>query len=353
MKRIAQHIAFWLLYLLLCMNMEWLWVGKLLPDMSNAALWRSILFSSGLTSIPEIMFAYYMMYVGYVRIAEKKVPLLQALLEVLAMVIITIIAIRFIAFYSAKSWAYNGKLAEPEFWDISLMWRLLIYLGFSSGVALSLKLTRKQVDVVKREHGLIQEKLNVELQLLRSQLHPHFLFNTLNNIYALARKKSDDAPETIMKLSELLDFMLYRSNTDTIPVAQEIKFLDDYISLECIRYSNKLSIEFLKDIDNEQAPIAPFLLLPLVENAFKHGAGETRQNSFIHIEIAVQNNMLGFIVRNNFEKREAVINKEKLGLQNVKRRLELLYSDHSIDIREEADSFSVRLNINLDSYGKA
>jgi len=353
MKRIAQHITFWLLYLLLCMNMEWLWVSKLLPDMSSADLWRSILFSSGLTSIPEIMFAYYMMYVGYARIAGKKIPLLQALLEVLVMAVLTIIAIRLIAFYSANYWAYDGRLAESVFWDVSLMWRLLIYLGFSSGVALSLKLTRRQVAVAKRENELVQEKLNVELRLLRSQLHPHFLFNTLNNIYALARKKSDAAPETIMKLSELLDFMLYRSNTDTIPVWQEIKFLEDYISLECIRYSNKLSIEFLKDVDNEQAPVAPFLLLPLVENAFKHGAGETRQNSFIHIEIAVQNNMLGFIVRNNYEKRDLEIDKEKLGLQNVKRRLELLYSDHSIDIHEGADSFSVRLNINLNSYGKA
>ncbi len=353
MKRIAQHISFWLLYLLLCMNMEWLWVSKLLPDMSAVKLWKSILFSSGLTSVPEILFAYYMMYIGYERIAGKKVPLLQALLEVLSMALITIIAIRFLAFYSAKYWAYDGRLAESVFWDVSLMWRLLIYLGFSSGVALSLKLSRRQVYVAKRENELVQEKLNVELRLLRSQLHPHFLFNTLNNIYALARKKSDAAPETIMKLSELLDFMLYRSNTDTIPVSQEIKFLEDYISLECIRYSNKLSIEFLKDVDNEHAPIAPFLLLPLVENAFKHGAGETRQNSFIHIEITVQNNILGFIVRNNYEKTNVLIDKEKLGLQNVKRRLELLYSDHSIDIREEADNFSVRLNINLDSYGKA
>lgn len=353
MKRIAQHVVFWLLYMLLCMNMEWLWVSKVLPGMDSVRLWKSILVSSGLTSIPEILFAYYLMYIGYERIAGKKIPLLQSIAETVLVTLATILAIRLISFYGLKYWAYDGRLAETNFWDISLMWRLLIYMGFSSGLALSVKLSRRQAAIAKREKELVQEKLNVELRLLRSQLHPHFLFNTLNNIYALTRKKSDEAPGTVMKLSELLDFMLYRSNTETIPLAQEISFLEDYIALESIRYSNKLSVEFLKNVENGQAPVAPFLLLPLVENAFKHGAGETRQNAFIHIEVTEKNNRLHFNIHNNYEKQEQNDGKEKLGLQNVKRRLELLYPDHHIEIREQDNNFTVELSINLHSYGNA
>lgn len=353
MKRLILHIGFWSLYLLLCMNMEWLWVSRAFPDMQLSYAWKHVVLSNFLTSYAELIFAYYLMYIGYKRVADKNIPLFRSLSEIFVALIITLIIIRLSSFYSLKYLVYDRRLAETELWDIANMWRLMIYVGFSCGMALSIKLSRQQVKVARRQQELAQEKSNIELQLLRSQLHPHFLFNTLNNIYALSRKKSDDAPETIMKLSELLDFMLYRSNTDTIPLAQEIKFLEDYISLETIRYSNKLTIDFLKDTGNENAMVAPFLLLPLVENAFKHGTGETRKDSFIHIEIVEKNNVLQFSIHNNFEKRTGINNKEKLGLQNVKRRLELLYKDHSIETKENADSFSVQLHINLNSYAKA
>ncbi|MFT3980787.1 MAG: histidine kinase [Ferruginibacter sp.] len=354
MKRVAQHIFFWLFYIALSMNMEYLWVSKVLPGMDKLSMWRDIFISSLLPTLPEIAFAYYLMYVGYERIAKRKAPLLQVITEILLALIACIVAIRLISFYILKYWVYGGKMGESDLiWDIPVMWRSLIYIGFSCGLALSLKLFRRQIVVAKREKELMQEKLGVELRLLRSQLHPHFLFNTLNNIYALTRKKSDDAPETLMKLSELLDFMLYRSNSDTISLEQEIKFLEDYIALEKIRYSNKLSIEFLKDIENGQAPVAPFLLLPLVENAFKHGAGETRENSFIHIEIAEAGEQLHFVVQNNYESNSNESSKEKLGLQNVRRRLELLYKEHTIAITATADNFKVELYINLLSYAKA
>jgi hypothetical protein len=335
------------------MNMEYLWVSKVLPDMNMLQLWKGIVISSVITSLPEILFAYYMMYVGYKNIVQKKASLLLSLLQALAVLLACIIAVRLLGFYGLKYYAYQGRLAEPVLWDITIMWRSLIYIGFSCGMALSLKLFRNQTAIANRERELIREKGNIELQLLRSQLHPHFLFNTLNNIYALTRKKSDEAPETVMKLSELLDFMLYRSNTDTIPILKEISFLEDYISLEKIRYSNKLSIEFLKDTGKSHASIAPFLLLPLVENAFKHGTGETRQNSFIAIEITEKNNQLHFMIQNNFDAGGGNADKEKLGLKNVKRRLELLYKEYSFHIKETAGNFKVDMFINLDSYGKA
>ena len=115
----------------------------------------------------------------------------------------------------------------------------------------------------------MRKKLETELQFLKSQTNPHFLFNTLNNIYALARKKSDSTADAVMKLSKLLRFMLYESQKKFISITDEIQVLDDFIELEKIRYGEKLQLIFNKSIDNESHPIAPLILLPFVENAFK------------------------------------------------------------------------------------
>ena len=353
MKRIGRHLAFWFFYLALCMNMEYMWVSKVLPGMNIWVLWKNIIISTTVTTLPEVLFAYYIMYIGYNRITNKRVPVLLSLAEIFILLVVCILAIRLISFYLLEYELYDRRLAGGVLWDIPVTWRSFIYLGFSSGLALSLKLFRQQAATAKREKVLVEEKLNIELRLLRNQLNPHFLFNTLNNIYALARKKSDQAPETVMKLSELLDFMLYRSNTDTISLAEEIAFLEDYISLEKIRYNERLHLSFQKNISDADLPITPFLLLPLVENAFKHGASESRSDTNIDIALKEQNGIIEFSIENDVETvQNAKDTKEKLGLQNVKRRLELLYKEYSFSAKEEGNRFKVLITININSYGK-
>lgn len=354
MKRIGRHLAFWFFYIALCINMEYLWVSKVLPDMGMWELWKNMIISTTITTLPEVVFAYYIMYVGYKRIINKKVPIVLSLAEVFIVLLVCILAIRLISFYLMEYWLYDRRLGGGPLWDIPVTWRSLIYLGFSSGMALSLKLFRQQIATTKREKMLVEEKLNIELRLLRNQLNPHFLFNTLNNIYALTRKKSDQAPETVMKLSELLDFMLYRSNTDTISLSEEIAFLEDYISLEKIRYSERLHLNFQKNVSNATLPITPFLLLPLVENAFKHGASESRFEAGIDIVLKEANGIIEFSIENDFETLQKTNNiKDKLGLQNVKRRLELLYKEYTFSTTEEGNRFKVLIIINTNSYGKS
>lgn len=188
--------------------------------------------------------------------------------------------------------------------------------------------------------------------MLKSQLNPHFLFNTLNNIYALTRKKSDLAPEVVLKLSELLSFMLYESGTDTIPIEKEIKFLEDYIDLQKIRYTDELSVVFNKHIDQPTQPIAPLLLLPLVENAFKHGASENHFDSFIHIDLTVKDGQLNFSIQNSFEKNLNGTQTNSIGLHHTTRQLELMYATQQLSISNENDVFNVELTVNLNSYGK-
>ncbi|MEY4540704.1 MAG: hypothetical protein RLZZ306_2461, partial [Bacteroidota bacterium] len=170
------------------------------------------------------------------------------------------------------------------------------------------------------------EKQEAELNYLKSQTNPHFLFNTLNNIYALARDKSDLAPTSILQLSKILRFMLYETNVDFIAIEQELKIMDDYIALEKLRYDETLSVNFNHNIEDMRQAIPPLLLIPLVENAFKHGVSETRNQPFVDIHLSVKEHQLKFIVKNSSEVSEnEEIVKENIGLSNLRRQLALLY----------------------------
>jgi LytS/YehU family sensor histidine kinase len=211
-----------------------------------------------------------------------------------------------------------------------------------------IKQFRLQLEGKEMEKNLIRDKLETELKFLRNQTNPHFLFNTLNNIYALARKKSDETADVVMKLSKLLRFMLYETKNEQIRIIDEIKILDDYIELEKLRYNDRLTISFLREIDNENEQIAPLLLMPFVENAFKHGASESRFESFINLEMTLHGGILEFNIENT--KEQSKLNDENIGLTNVRRQLELLYKEHEVSITCEDTMFKVFLKVNLRQY---
>ena len=195
------------------------------------------------------------------------------------------------------------------------------------------------------------EKQAAELNYLKSQTNPHFLFNTLNNIYSLARDKNDLAPESIMRLSKILRFMLYETSGSYIAIEQELKVINDYIALERLRYDDSLTINFNHDIEDMKQAIPPLLLMPLVENAFKHGVSETRGNPFIDIHLSVKNKELVFVVKNSIELAPGETGiKENIGLSNLRRQLELLYTDYNLLVQQEATQFTATLKINLASH---
>jgi len=332
--------------------MEYIWVKTVLPQMDTLLLLKGMFLSAGITTLPEIIFAYYLIYVAYEKLLNKKGSQVLNFIQLAIMLIVCVSLVRLSGYYILNNWAYEKELSEKVLWDSAIMWRSLIYFGFSSGFALSLRLFRKQATAVRREKALVEEKLNIELKQLRNQLNPHFLFNTLNNIYALTRKKSDLAPDAVLKLSDLLDFMLYKAEADTISIENEIQFLEDYISLEKIRYSDRLTLNFKKDIHQQTAEIAPLILLPLVENAFKHGASESGSEVSINIEITQREMKFYFTIENTFDPIDYPNPSGNIGLKNVMRRLELLYKEHSIEIDTKLNLFQVTLYINLDSYGK-
>jgi two-component system LytT family sensor kinase len=231
---------------------------------------------------------------------------------------------------------------------------LSFHFGFSVGSFFFFGIIRHIYNYTKLKAAtqrLRIEKQLAELNYLKSQTNPHFLFNTLNNIYSLARDKSDLAPESILRLSKILRFMLYEAGGSFISIEQELKIISDYIALEKLRYDESLRVNFSNDIENMQQALPPLLLIPLVENAFKHGVSETRNHPFVEIHLSVNNRQLLFTVKNSTEEfQEKVKPKENIGLSNLRRQLELLYSDYNLSVQHSESGFSAVLKINLASH---
>ncbi len=201
------------------------------------------------------------------------------------------------------------------------------------------------------EQRLRIEKQAAELHYLRSQTNPHFLFNTLNNIYSLARDKSDLAAESILRLSKLLRFILYEAEGNFIAIEQELQMIRDYLDLEKLRYDESLRINFNNDIEDMKQALPPLLLMPLVENAFKHGVSETRDQPFVDIHLSVNKRMLTFIVKNSTETSSQKFTvKENIGLSNLRRQLELLYTEYTLSVQPGDNVFTATLKINLGSH---
>ena len=197
---------------------------------------------------------------------------------------------------------------------------------------------------------LEKEKLETELTFLKSQIHPHFLFNTLNNLYALTIEKSDKAPDVVIQLSNLLGYTLYSGRKTTVELKEELKQLGFYIELEKLRYGKPLNVDVDVPDNLDGMHIAPLMLLPFVENCFKHGAGSDIEHPFIKIKVDVENTVLDFRIRNSYHKvaEKSADYKVGIGLKNVTRRLELLYPDkHKLEINADQDVFEIKLKLDL------
>lgn len=205
---------------------------------------------------------------------------------------------------------------------------------------------------IKNQRLDIEKKVS-ELNYLKSQTNPHFLFNTLNNIYLLAKEKSDLTPDSVLRLSEILRYMLYETEGKLVTADKEIKALEDYIELEKLRYNHTLKVKFSVEADDIKQEIPPLLMIPLVENAFKHGVSETMGIRFINISLVIQNDILHFDVENS--KDENVIpdqTQEGIGLKNLRKQLELLFNDYELKIENRGNTFYTGMLIKLNSYAK-
>jgi two-component system sensor histidine kinase AlgZ len=203
--------------------------------------------------------------------------------------------------------------------------------------------TIKQQDWMRAQ----QERITAELQLLKAQVHPHFLFNTLNNIYSFSLENSPKTPQLILKLSSLLSYMLYDCKTDEVRLEKEIKIMKDYIDLERERYGNKIEISWSVEGEIKDKFIAPLLMLPFLENAFKHGTSEQIEKSWLSVDISVMHGTLKCKIANS--KNEYVSQSANgIGINNVKKRLEFIYpGKYDLRINDEGNFFVVSMMLIL------
>ncbi len=274
-------------------------------------------------------------------------------------------AVYVLAAYLLFSWAcksvemlFFDKLVtahEKEIFTTAIERRLLDAAEFArmiivTLIPLSIMMMRRYLSVSAERSKLIKMNTDLELNFLKSQINPHFLFNTLNNIYSLSLQKSDRSPDMILKLSDLMRYMLYECNVPLIALNREIKFLEDYIELEKIRHGEKAQINFEVTGATNDAKIPPLLLIPFVENAFKHGINAQLGNAWVHILLNLDAANNGFIFQ--IENNKPPVNESKsnasggIGIENAKKRLQMIYPGlHLLTITDEPGIYRVNLNI--------
>ncbi|WP_200975255.1 sensor histidine kinase [Echinicola sp. 20G] len=239
----------------------------------------------------------------------------------------------------------------PGYYFISYytLWDLTKFFAAFLVASSLLKLSKEWFQLVESKQKLAEiekEKVDIELKALRAQVNPHFLFNTLNVLYTLALKKSDETPEVIIKLSDLLRYVIYNSNKEKVLLSTELEQIKNYISLQSHRMEESAKVTFKSQIEKD-IHIPPMLLMPLVENSFKHGIKGDLAHTFIHIEVQVDNNDLSFEIENNLaEESEKQEGEHGVGLVNIRNRLALLYPEqHLFEISQNESIFKVSLKI--------
>ncbi len=223
-----------------------------------------------------------------------------------------------------------------------------IELIYITSLILGIKFFQNFLQERRRNQDLLKEKIEAELKYLKNQVQPHFLFNTLNNIYGLVLSNNKNAGESIVKLSEILGYILYESDAELISLTSEIDNLENFIELERLRYDRKLDFRYQKSVANCGVYISPLILLPFVENAFKHGPAKEEGKSIIDLKIETINGTLNFIIKNTYNEASIDDNlKSGIGLKNIIKRLSLIYPEkHQLTVKKEV-MFEVHLQIRL------
>ncbi len=233
--------------------------------------------------------------------------------------------------------------SESIFSDINYLFPILTLIG-SFPLIIFIEFNKKEKDIT----ALRKEKSEAELNLLKQQINPHFFFNTLNNLYAMSLDKSDQTPEMILKLSELMRFVIYKGKQENVLLTDEVKYIEDYIDLQKLRLHKKVDISFNKEGDLSAIEVPPLLFINLIENAFKHGIEPAENASYLNIDLEVSYNQLIFRCENSFEQDIHSAESKGIGIENLRKRLHILYPDeHHLTLEQKDETFIAVLSIDL------
>jgi two-component system LytT family sensor kinase len=346
------HIPMWFAYHFLWWTMR---IG------SPVATFNAIFYSPGIAKfffylVFQALAVYFNLYVLIPRLLEKGKYFRYVTLLLLTIVVA---ALFIVSGYYVGAWVADVPFRDmygidPSNWYALFEGGALPSTAASMTLAMSIKLASDWIQSRRREKAMEKEKLETELKFLRSQFNPHFLFNTINSVFVLINKDPASASEALAKFSDLLRYQLYECTEEKISLRRELQYLDDFIELEKLRHSSDrfdLSMQVSNDY-HEDLVIAPFVLIPFVENAFKHVSRSKDQDNFISINLLFEHDLLIFEIINSVRKQNEisreVVAHNGIGLKNVRRRLDLIYGDRcDLAIRQEENRFVAKLNIRL------
>lgn len=304
--------------------------------------------------VPQILVFYINMSVLMPFLLEKKKYLLYILSVIILLLVMIFIAKTLENYFNIcpdKIWRRSKKLINkrgfPPTKKFFLHAKAIIsFTGFSIFLLLSTLMRYIQQEVKKEKEKVLLQKetIETELKFLRSQVNPHFLFNAMNNLYSLSVLGSEKTPDLILKLSDMLRYMLYET-AHTVPLNKELEYVKHYIAFQKLKTEEALNIDLNIDESKGYFPIAPLILIPFIENAFKHSQIENTAKGWIKINIAYNESQLLIEIENSIPIKEATKDKTGgIGLENVKKRLELLYkNEHSLFIQKTENTFSIKL----------
>lgn len=353
------HLLFWVIFSLSFATLEWGY---------NNTFWEALVLE--LIMLPARFIVVYVNWVYLIPILLYRGATKRYLLALAALLLASTFLHRVLILYLFYPWLFpdwvyleetetfleNGVAQERvirtfkvSFWRwynlLQSMIVICIPLVFTTGWRFLLDWYRER----QRTQQLEQEKTGAELKYLRSQINPHFLFNTLNNIYGLAREGSDKVPELILKLSDLLHYSLYETQGERIKLAKELNLIELMVALEKDRYGDRVMVRLDKIEDIPDLEIAPLLLVPLVENAFKHGVRNELEKARVDIDAVVEGTVFKFFIRNSIAPAEDSADQASgLGLDNLQKRLKLIYPErYDLTLEKKNGTFSARLIIDI------
>ena len=334
--RVLRHVAFWVVYTFL--------TATVFTSYSQVWSMKRTLFL-GLVWLPvRILYCYPLIYwvVPQFLLKGKYIRFCVIIfLWVIAGSLINYFFRGYIFIPIQEALHFSNIVKDP--WSPGSFLLLTTAAGCTSIIVLFKYWFKKQQEWQQAE----REKITAELQLLKAQVHPHFLFNTLNNIYSFSLENSPKTPGLILKLSSLLSYMLYDCKAEEVLLEKETEIMKNYIDLEKERYGNKIEISWDIAGDIKDKYIAPLLMLPFLENAFKHGTSEQLEKPWLSVDMSVKQDVLRCKIANS--KNEFVpLSENGIGIQNVKKRLEFLYpGKHELKMNDEGNFFVVSLLIEL------
>lgn len=343
-NRVIKHVVFWCVMLILS-------IPKGIFGYSKDPLYV-IVFMHFCILVSQILISYYLAYFVIPKYLLKKKYIITVILFVIGTYIFSVVA-RVMVIHVGEELVRFGPFTKEPIPEILTDWRKLLvhYVPSIYSIALiflSVKYFTDYKRIKEQDVLLSKEKTENELKVLKSQLNPHFLFNTLNNIYALSLSNSPQTAISIGKLSEILDHVLYKCDSKFVPLKSEVELLENYIALEKLRYDDRLKIDFNSNL-NKEIEIPPLILLSLVENAFKHGAGEDSGSPIIGIDIYSNTNSFTFKIYNSISEGYQSKKEKGIGLLNIEKQLDLIYQNrYSLTKEEEKNKFTVQLKINIE-----